>query len=90
MYTHVWCCIYDIEDGKCETVNLMGKEMDITRLEEFREEVSDLLGKAMYGKVTGKEYGRIKDICAERNLIRYATCLASGMSEDRAAYAFFD
>ena len=89
MHDHVWCCIYDIQDGKCKTVNLMGEEMDEARLYEFKEELEDLSSKASY-KVTGKEYGRIKAIADERNLIRYATCLNSGMSEEEAGLAFFD
>ena len=89
MHDHIWCAIYDIEDGVCEKVHLMGEEMDLDRLYEFLEEVSDLQSKA-FGKVTGKEYGRIKAISDERNMIRYATCRAHGMNESDAQYAFFD
>lgn len=88
MHDHVWCLIYDIEDGLYDTVELMGETMNIDMLEEFKDECEDLYGKAISGKVTGKEYGRIKAISAERNMIRYCQCLASGMSEDDASYAF--
>ena len=90
MYTHVWCCIYEVEDGKRKTVNLMGEEMDLDRLYEFKDEVEELSMVAQFRKVTSKEYGRIKAISDERNLIRYATCLASGMDERDAGYAFFE
>lgn len=89
MHDHVWCCIYDIQDGLCKTVNLMGEEMNEDRLYEFLEELEELMSVA-HGKVTGKEYGRIKAISDERNMIRYATCISKGMSERDASYAFFD
>lgn len=89
MHDHVWCAIYDIEDGVCDKVLLMGEEMDLDKLYAFKDEIEDLMGKA-FGKVTGKEYGRIKAISDERNLLRYSRCIASGMSESEAGYAFFD
>ena len=89
MHNHVWCLIYDIEDGLYDSVELLGERMDVDRLYEFKEELEDLMSKA-FGKVTGKEYGRIKAISDERNMIRYATCLNNGMSERDAGYAFFD
>ena len=90
MATHVKCLMYDIEDGKCETVNLMGEEMTYDDLVDFEMECQDLLGAAMYGKVTGSEYGRIKAISDERNMIRYMQCVSKGMSEDEAVYAFME
>ena len=90
MYTHIWCLIYDIRDGLYDSVELMGETMDEERLDEFREEVGELLAIATSRKVTGKEYGRIKAISDERNMIRYARCLEAGMSERDAGYAFFD
>lgn len=90
MATHVKCCMYDIEDGKCETVNLMGKEMTYSDLVDFEIECQELLGYAMYGKVTGSEYGRIKAISDERNMLRYSQCIAKGMDEEKAAYAFME
>lgn len=87
MHDHIWCCIYEVEDGNCNEVELMGERMDLDRLYQFKEEVEDLMAVAN-GKVTGKEYGRIKAISDERNLIRYATCLSKGMSEEDASYAF--
>ena len=89
MHDHVWCLIYDMEDGLYDTVELLGEQMDVDRLYELKDELEELSVKA-WGKVTGKEYGRIKEISDERNLIRYAMCINSGMSESDASLAFFD
>ena len=90
MITHIWCLIYDMEEGKLpEKVEFLGETCDMARLYELKEECGDLLCKADH-KVTGKEYGRIKFIADTRNMIRYATCLNSGMSERSAGLAFFD
>ena len=89
MLTHVMNLIDDIRDGKFETVELMGETMDEYRLEEFREELEDLMAKAYY-PVCGKDYGRIKSISDERNMIRYVTCMAQGMDESDAGSCFFD
>jgi len=89
MITKVWCLIDDIENGKYETVEILDEIMDVDRLYSFKDELEDLLTKS-YGKVTGKEYGRIKEISDYRNIMRYATCLESGMSEQDAGMAFFD
>ena len=89
MRIHVMNMIDDIRDGEYETVELMGEKMNEDRLEEFKEEIEDLMTKA-YGPVCGKDYGRIKAISDERNMIRYTTCMSKGMSERDAALAFFD
>lgn len=89
MIDHVWCAIYDIQDGKCKSVDLMGERMDVKKLYNFLYELHDLQSKYMY-KVTGREYGRIKAISDARNMIRYCQCMNSGMSEKDAGYAFFD
>lgn len=89
MLTHVINLIDDIRDGEFETVELMGEIMDCDRLEEFKEEVEDLLCKAYY-PVCSKDYGRIKAISDERNMIRYVTCKAKGMDESDASSCFFD
>ena len=89
MLVHVLNLIDDIRDGKFETVELMGETMDEYRLEAFREELEDLMAKAYY-PVCGKDYGRIKAISDERNMIRYATCMAQGMDESDAGSCFFD
>ena len=89
MLTHVMNLIDDIRDGKFETVELMGETMDEDRLEAFREELEDLMTKADY-PVCSKDYGRIKSISDERNMIQYATCMAQGMDESDASSCFFD
>ena len=89
MRTHVMNLIDDVRDGEIDKVEIMGEVMDIDRLEEFKEEIEDLMTKA-YGPVCGKDYGRIKAISDERNMIRYITCTAKGMDERDAGYCFFD
>ena len=89
MRVHVMNLIDDIRDGEFETVELMGETMDEYRLEEFKEEIEDLLTKAWH-PVCGKDYGRIKAISDERNMIRYITCKAKGMDESDAGSCFFD
>ena len=89
MHTHVLNLIDDIRDGKLKSIKLMGETMDEDRLEEFREELEDLMAKAYY-PVCGRDYGRIKAISDERNMIRYATCLSQGMDESDAGFCFFD
>lgn len=87
MNTKIYCLIDDIENGSVKYVWLMGKKMDISELYSFQLEIQDLL---MYqgSKVTGKQYGRIKAISDARDMMRYATCLKAGMSENDAGYAF--
>ena len=91
MYTHLQCIKYDFEDKVITgEVEICGRKVDIDTIDDLIEEVGDLLGKAMWGKVTGREYGRIKAISQERQMIRYMTCLNAGMSERDAGYAFTD
>ena len=89
MRIHVMNLIDDMRDGEIDEVKIMGEVMDIDRLEEFKEEIEDLMMKA-YGPVCGKDYGRIKAISDERNMIRYITWTAKGMDERDADYCFFD
>lgn len=89
MRIHVMNLIDDVRDGKFATVELMGEMMDENRLIEFQDEIEDLMSK-MYHPVCGKDYGRIKAISDERNMIRYATCIAKGMNESDAGSCFFD
>lgn len=90
MMDSLWLVLHDMEDGTIQTAEIMGEEMDYDAVWNFREEVGELLSKATCGKVTGKEYGRIKAISDERNMWRYSKCLEAGMSEEDAALAFFD
>lgn len=87
MLTKVECYDYDMRDGEYDTVEIMGKIYDVVTIEELKDELRRLIYVSS-GKVTGKEYGRIKAISDYRDLIRYSTCIAKGMDESRAAYAF--
>lgn len=89
MNTKIYCLLDDIEEGKFEYVWLMGKKMYEKELISFQAEIQNLLAYQGY-KVTGKQYGRIKAISDERNMMRYATCLANGMNENNVSYAFMD
>lgn len=86
--TKCHCIRYDMEDGKYDEITLMGKRYDIDTIWELIEECQMLLGQANCGRVTGKEFGRIKQISEFRDYQRYATCLARGMSEEKASYSF--
>lgn len=54
------------------------------------DEVEELLGRMRGGRVTRKEWDRIQELIAERQMQRYLTCLNSGMNECTAAGAFED
>lgn len=88
MITKLKCFEYDMIDGEYKTVEVMGKTYDLDTIGDLIDECRVLLGKANWGKVTGKEYGRIKAISDARDLMRYATCLEKGMDESKASYAF--
>jgi Tfp pilus assembly protein PilP len=90
MYTKVQNLRYDFEAGNLEPVEICGILVDEDNVYDLLDELYDLSMKAQFGKVTGTEYGRIKAISDERQAMRYATCLAAGMSEERAAFAFTD
>lgn len=87
MLTKVECYDYDMRDGEYDSIEIMGKTYDVVTIEELKDELRRLINVS-YGKVTGKEYGRIKAISEYRDLIRYSTCIAKGMDEQKAAYAF--
>lgn len=65
-------------------------EKDFTALYERIKEVENLMDKAycVGALVTWPELKRIREIKAERQLIRYANCLAMGTPENEAAIAF--
>lgn len=84
------CIGYDIEDGKLQfPLEIIGRQIkDFDELDAFREECGELEWRAKSGKVTGKEFGRIKAIVNWRVNVRYAVCLAHGMSEAEAGRCF--
>ena len=92
MNDFMWCMIYDAEDGKLDfPVEVAGKVMqDIDDLFALKEECNELEWVAKSRKVTGKEYGRIKEIAEFRILQRYFRCINSGMDEQKAGACFQD
>ncbi len=92
MHDKLWCISYDIRDGKVElpmtiagtTIN---NEDDLWSLKDELYWLEDI---AKSRKVTGKEYGRIKQIVEWRVQVRYNVCMASGMSERDAGRCMED
>ena len=91
MHDKIWCLVYDVRDNKIllpfevagKTINGEGDLFDLMN------EVDDLTGMARR-KVTGKEYGRIREVVGWRVNARYAACMASGMDEAKAGQCFED
>lgn len=92
MHDKIYCLSYDIRDKKIELpFTVAGKTINSEDdLWELLEEASDLEGAAKFGKVSSRQYGRIKEIVAWRVEARYVTCLAAGMSEAEAGKCFED
>ena len=69
-----------------------GRYPDADAYEARLEEVEKLIEKAGYpgAQVDWPTLKRIREIKAERQAYRYGVCLAAGMSEQKAAYAFAD
>ena len=91
MHDKLWCIEYDLREGKLQfgTFEVAGKVINsYDDLDEIRDEAAKLEWIAKSRSVTGKEYGRIKEITGWRVMQRYARCLASGMSEKDAAMCF--
>lgn len=66
-------------------------EGDYEELRTRVEEVEDLLGMLKSGRLPNyATWKRIQQIVKERQMMRYTTCLASGMDEATAAGAFQD
>ena len=91
MHDRIWCMVYDIREGKIELPFTVAKKTI-----NSEDDLLDLLDEAeklqylAHGKVTGAEYGRIKEIVSWRVEARYATCLANGMTEADAGRCFED
>lgn len=82
----------DIDDGELSfPLEIAGTTVhDYGELSDLKDECGELEWAAKSGKVTGRQYGRIKAIVAWRVGARYATCLANGMSEADAGQCFKD
>jgi hypothetical protein len=81
MYEHLKCIEIDMVEGTIP--------YDRTIYDRI-EEVEQLLNKAPYvgSRVDWPTLKRIREIRNERQMIRYATCLADGTPEHEAAMAF--
>lgn len=92
MHDKLYCIGYDLDDGtiKGPISFLGGTYEDSSDLQTLIDECSELEWAAKSRKVTGKEYGRIKEIVEWRVNQRYATCLANGMNEADAGHCFED
>lgn len=92
MHDKLWCLIYDAEEGKVDfPIVIAGRkaynEADIA---DIMDEASRLEWAAKSGRVTDKQYGRIKAMVEWRVMARYTTCMAAGMDERRAGVCFAD
>ena len=85
MYEHLKCIEIDFEEG---TIPWDEKKYD--ELEARIAEVESLMDKAPWvgSLVDWPTLKRIREIKDERQMIRYATCLAAGDSERDAALSF--
>ena len=92
MQDRLMCIEYDIEDGKLQfPLEICGRQInDYDDLQQLREDAERLEWTAKSGKVTGKEFGQIKEMVTWRVNQRYARCIASGMDESRAGMCFED
>lgn len=85
MYEHLKCIEIDFEDG---TIPWDEKKYD--ELQDRIAEVEKLMDSApcVGSFVDWPTLKRIREIKNERQMIRYATCIAAGDSESEAALAF--
>lgn len=92
MHDKLFVIEMDLDEKKLSfPLEIAGKTInDYDDLYTLKEEADKLQWIAKSRKVTGKEYGRIKAISDWRNMARYTTCLANGMSEKDAGYCFAD
>ena len=66
------------------------KIRDYDDLYNLIEECDNLEWTAKSGRVTGKEYGRIKEIVSWRVEQRYFSCISNGIEEREAGKCFSD
>lgn len=85
------CIEMDLDEGTktfpFEVANTHIKDYD--DLHNLIEECSNLEWAAKSGRVTGREYGRIKEIVNWRVGARYMACLNNGMNEADAGRRCF-
>ena len=92
MLTHAYNIRNDFRDGeRTAPLQIAGRTLkDEFDAQDFIDYLDGLYDKAFSRKVDGKTYGELKKIQFERQAIRYNCCLAAGMSERDAGYAFTD
>lgn len=86
MYDKLKCQQIDMEEAPAHTYT----EAQFEELDKRLEEINQLMEKAFCvgALVDWPTLKRIREIKEERQLIRYNTCLAAGLSEREAALAF--
>lgn len=70
----------------CERENFTTEQLD--EIDSLRDECYRLYGKARSGWLSGKDYGKAKEITVKREAIRYSVCINAGMDEKKASMAF--
>lgn len=92
MHDKLFCIQLDLDEGKLLfPIEIAGTEIhDYDDLQDLVTECEELEWTAKSGKVTGKQYGRIKAIVEWRVNQRYVTCLNRGMKESDAGQCFED
>lgn len=93
MHDKIWCLIYDVRENKIVLpFEVAGRKINDEEDLQMLLDESELLASAAKSSkgVTGKEYGRIKEIVAWRVNARYNICMAAGMSEAEAGRCFED
>lgn len=86
----LWNVREEIREGKIKKAFVIDGYKDEDEIDDLMEECNKLAWIAKSRKVTGKEYGRIKQIVMWRVNQRYAACMAAGMSEREAGACFSD
>ena len=80
---------YDFERGiQTEKVYIDGAYQNFDTISDLVDELYDLWDKAMYGKVSGKEYGRIKQLQIENQNWRYEKNIKAGRTPAEAMYSY--
>lgn len=79
IHDKLWCIIYDIQSNKVTLpIKIAGRTIkDESAVYELMNEVADLECVAKSGKVTNKEYGKIKAIVNWEVNTRYTMCVAN-------------
>ena len=92
MHDKLWCLIFDADDGKVDfPLEIAGRKVhDVYDIKDIIEEASMLESAAKSGRVTGRQYGCIKEMAEWRIQSRYNTCMANGMNEKDAGLCFED